>query len=220
MDYYTLNQQNLNYLYPYNYYYNYQYPSFSYPNYGSSSEYIPIGDYSYMNNSVTTDHSATSSTITSISSSSPISSSISNNVTSDDSLRNSPQPSFSSHQTPSNSSPEVNFENQEKVKRESKSKRRSRTQFSKQQIDTLEAVFQKSHYPEVHMVDRLSDKLGLSIERISVWFQNRRAKYKKTKKPTQNESNSFNSNLVDSLFKSESDYNQMHSDKIIKNYFN
>ena len=50
-------------------------------------------------------------------------------------------------------------------------------------IDCLEAIFLKSHYPEVHVVDRLSDKLGLSIERISVWFQNRRAKFKKTKKP-------------------------------------
>jgi len=64
----------------------------------------------------------------------------------------------------------------------SKSKRRTRTQFSKQQIDCLEAVFNKSHYPEVQMVDRLSEKLGLSIERISVWFQNRRAKFKKSKK--------------------------------------
>lgn len=36
----------------------------------------------------------------------------------------------------------------------------------------------------MHVVDRLSDKLGLSIERISVWFQNRRAKFKKTKKPS------------------------------------
>lgn len=48
----------------------------------------------------------------------------------------------------------------------------------------MEAIFQKSHYPEVHVVDKLSDKLGLSIERISVWFQNRRAKYKKTKRPS------------------------------------
>ena len=48
----------------------------------------------------------------------------------------------------------------------------------------MEAIFNKSHYPEVHVVDKLSDKLGLSIERISVWFQNRRAKFKKIKKPS------------------------------------
>lgn len=64
-----------------------------------------------------------------------------------------------------------------------RAKRRSRTQYTKQQIDCLEAIFLKSHYPEVHVVDKLSDKLNLSIERISVWFQNRRAKFKKTKKP-------------------------------------
>ena len=200
MENYTLNQQNLNYLYPYNYYYNYQYPTFSYPNYGLASEYFPSIDYSYINNSVATDNSTTSCTINSISSSSPMSTSVLNSLPSDDSLRNSPQPSYTSPQTSDNSSPELNSEKQAKVKRETKSKRRSRTQFSKQQVDTLEAVFQKSHYPEVNMVDRLSDKLGLSIERISVWFQNRRAKYKKTKKPSQNDSNTYDSNLVDSLF--------------------
>jgi hypothetical protein len=63
-------------------------------------------------------------------------------------------------------------------------KRRSRTQFTKYQLEALEKTFQKNHYPDVQMVDRLSDTLGLAIERISVWFQNRRAKYKKVKKPS------------------------------------
>ena len=57
----------------------------------------------------------------------------------------------------------------------------------------MEAIFNKSHYPEVHVVDKLSDKLGLSIERISVWFQNRRAKFKKTKKPSSQQINQPNS---------------------------
>ena len=61
-----------------------------------------------------------------------------------------------------------------------RTKRRSRTQYSKNQIDCLEAIFIKQHYPEVHLVDKLSEKLNLSVERISVWFQNRRAKFKKT----------------------------------------
>ena len=63
-------------------------------------------------------------------------------------------------------------------------KRRTRTQFDKYQIETLEAMFGVNHYPDVQTVDHLSEKLGLQIERISVWFQNRRAKFKKTKKPT------------------------------------
>jgi hypothetical protein len=66
----------------------------------------------------------------------------------------------------------------------SRMKRRTRTQFSKYQIDSLEAIFHKNHYPDVQTVDNMSEKLGLAIERISVWFQNRRAKFKKTKKPS------------------------------------
>ncbi|RNA43654.1 paired box Pax-6 isoform X3 [Brachionus plicatilis] len=199
MENYNLNQQNFNYFYPYNYYYNYQYSTLPYQNYGFSSDYTSQIDYSYMNNSIATDNS-TNSTLTTTTTSSPVSTTTSNNLTSDDSLRNSPQPGYTSPHTSDNSSPEINSESKEKVKRETKSKRRSRTQFSKQQVDTLEAVFQKSHYPEVHVVDRLSDKLGLSIERISVWFQNRRAKYKKTKKPSASEAAHYDSNLVDSLF--------------------
>ena len=67
-------------------------------------------------------------------------------------------------------------------------RRRNRTQFSNSQIESLEAVFEKTHYPEVQLVDRLSEKLNLSIERISIWFQNRRAKHKKSKKSVSNDS--------------------------------
>lgn len=89
--------------------------------------------------------------------------------------------------SPNNQIDESSFSNQsntEKNKPGRVTKRRSRTQYTKHQIDCLEAIFLKSHYPEVHVVDKLSDKLNLSIERISVWFQNRRAKFKKTKKPS------------------------------------
>jgi hypothetical protein len=96
----------------------------------------------------------------------------------DTSVNNSPQ----SNKSAQDSSLSESLSREQPVSKQSKSKRRTRTQFSKQQIDCLEAVFNKSHYPEVQMVDRLSEKLGLSIERISVWFQNRRAKFKKSKK--------------------------------------
>ena len=85
-------------------------------------------------------------------------------------------------------------------------KRRSRTQYSKQQIDCLEAIFLKSHYPEVHIVDKLSDKLNLSIERISVWFQNRRAKFKKTKKPApMGSSEALLKRDIDEIFSKDAD---------------
>ena len=49
-------------------------------------------------------------------------------------------------------------------------------------MDILEATFQKTHYPDVAIVDRLSSVLNLGTERISIWFQNRRAKHKKDRK--------------------------------------
>lgn len=49
-------------------------------------------------------------------------------------------------------------------------------------LDTLEATFQRANYPDIRTVDDLSDMLNLSTERISIWFQNRRARHKKAKK--------------------------------------
>ena len=49
-------------------------------------------------------------------------------------------------------------------------------------LDTLEATFQRANYPDIRTVDDLSDMLNLSTERISIWFQNRRARFKKAKK--------------------------------------
>ena len=64
----------------------------------------------------------------------------------------------------------------------SRYRRRSRTTYSKSQLDVLESTFQKTHYPEIRMVDDLSSMLSLSTERISIWFQNRRARFKKSRK--------------------------------------
>lgn len=66
-------------------------------------------------------------------------------------------------------------------------KRRSRTTFTKHQIDILETTFQKTHYPDLSVVDRLSQVLHLATERISIWFQNRRARHKKERKLQQAE---------------------------------
>ncbi len=49
-------------------------------------------------------------------------------------------------------------------------------------LDTLEYTFQKSQYPDIKLVDELSAQLFLSTERISIWFQNRRARLKKARK--------------------------------------
>jgi hypothetical protein len=57
--------------------------------------------------------------------------------------------------------------------------KRIRNMFNTKQIEILERVFEQTHYPDSAMREQLSRSLGLRVVRIQVWFQNRRAKYKK-----------------------------------------
>ncbi|NWZ12681.1 NOBOX protein, partial [Agelaius phoeniceus] len=61
-------------------------------------------------------------------------------------------------------------------------KKKPRTFYSAEQLEELEKMFEEDHYPDNEKRREIAAVVGVTPQRILVWFQNRRAKWRKLQK--------------------------------------
>ncbi|NXI43165.1 NANOG protein, partial [Galbula dea] len=93
-----------------------------------------------------------------------------------------PDSAISPHSSTSSPKPTDKSEKGKEDGMEGVRKAKSRTAFSKEQLQTLHQQFQSQKYLSPQQIRELAAVLGLTYKQVKTWFQNRRMKLKRCQK--------------------------------------